>query len=357
MDIALIVHDCDPGVGHGGYTVELARHLGTRHRVAVFAHGFAATAQHEPVIEHHHVAAWRWRALTSVYSFPLGLRVQARRLAAFDIRHAQGYCGGDPNVVTVHMCVAAYRRALGDHGVARAPSLAMMEWAERRFYRRYRGALIAPSQRALDDIRQHYGFRGAGRVIPHGVDAARFHPVGAAQRRHLRQRLGLPAAARVLLYVGDLVKARAALAALAARLDADTRMVVVSRSRGLDWRDDKTLFAGATAQPEDYFRAADLFVYPSAYDTFGLVVLEAMACGLPVCTTTACGASELIEHGVDGWIWPPERWLEATTALLGGSTDTARVGAAAARCAAQYNWERTVADTEACYRDCVADSG
>ena len=56
----------------------------------------------------------------------------------------------------------------------------------------------------------------------------------------------------------------------------------------------------ATHTVERYYAAADVFVFPTPYDAFGMVLTEAMACGLPVITTTAAGAAELVAHGQIG---------------------------------------------------------
>lgn len=70
--------------------------------------------------------------------------------------------------------------------------------------------------------------------------------------------------------------------------------------------------------PRPAYQWADVFVLPSLEDGFGFVVGEAMACGLPAIVTDACGAVELVEPGVTGWIVPA-----ADTAALAGALETA----------------------------------
>jgi UDP-glucose:(heptosyl)LPS alpha-1,3-glucosyltransferase len=63
----------------------------------------------------------------------------------------------------------------------------------------------------------------------------------------------------------------------------------------------KVFFPGPQRDVAAWYAAADCFVLPTLYDPFPNAVLEAMACGLPVITSTQCGAAELLEPGRTGW--------------------------------------------------------
>jgi UDP-glucose:(heptosyl)LPS alpha-1,3-glucosyltransferase len=62
------------------------------------------------------------------------------------------------------------------------------------------------------------------------------------------------------------------------------------------------IFAGSTGEPEKYYGAVDILVHPTFYDACSLTVLEALASGLPVVTTSSNGASGVLSHGEDGWV-------------------------------------------------------
>ena len=62
------------------------------------------------------------------------------------------------------------------------------------------------------------------------------------------------------------------------------------------------VFAGSTDEPERYYGAADLLVHPTFYDACSRTVLEAMASGLPVITTTSNGASGILTDGEEGFV-------------------------------------------------------
>jgi UDP-glucose:(heptosyl)LPS alpha-1,3-glucosyltransferase len=65
---------------------------------------------------------------------------------------------------------------------------------------------------------------------------------------------------------------------------------------------DEVIFAGSTNEPEKYYGASDFLVHPTFYDACSLTVLEALASGLPVITTSSNGASGILCQGEEGWV-------------------------------------------------------
>ncbi len=239
------------------------------------------------------VRAWRANALATVHTFPIAMRSVARTLAAFDIRHMQGYCGGQPNVVTAHICLAAYVDSLRDVSRRTRTSLNSMAAAEARFYRRYEGRVIAISQKIGRELQEFYGVKPPISVIHHGVDAIRFAGdesagVGAA----VRKELGIGEDSTLALYVGDLTKAHTYLKAISLAA-SDVEFVIVTSSNQYRWAAPNVRFVRATSVIERYYAAADAFIFPTTYDSFGMVVLEAMAAGLAVFSSDRAGAAEL----------------------------------------------------------------
>ena len=106
------------------------------------------------------------------------------------------------------------------------------------------------------------------------------------------------------------------------------------------------------------YARADIFLFPSRTDTFGQVILEAQASGVPVVAVAEGGPVSLIEHRVSGLLCPPEPQALADGVLeLAGSPHLrerlARAGLASAR---QRTWERALAALAAAYRRLLADS-
>jgi UDP-glucose:(heptosyl)LPS alpha-1,3-glucosyltransferase len=352
MKIALVVHDLHARGGHSIYTKILADELSRRHEVAVFANICERPA--DARWESHHVRAWRGSALASVQTFPLGLRAQAGLLDGYEIRHMQGYCGGQPNVVTAHICVAAYLNSLRSVSLRHRLSLQLMAAAEARFYRRYEGRVIAVSQKVARELQEFYGVRGPINVIPHGVDAVRFGVGNRGRyRAPTRREMGIREDETLALYVGDLTKSHVHLKQLAAAAP-DVQLAIVTSSRAYHWDSPNVRILPPTPEIERYYSAADAFVFPTAYDAFGMVLLEAMAAGLAVFSSDRAGAAELIQSGADGFVAPLDEWVEAAVAGLRDRALLRSIGARAGQSARQHDWATVVRQVESAYVETLA---
>lgn len=347
LSIALVVHDLHNHGGHSIYSKILADEFSRRHDVAVFAN--RCERPPDAQWQYHHVRSWRSSALSTVHSFPLGLRRQATRLAKYQIRHMQGYCGGDPNVVTAHICVTAYLDSLRGVSLRNRLSLQSFAAAEERFYRRYQGKVIAISRKIADELQDLYGLPGPINVIPHGVDLARFS--GGNRKLHrseVRSRLGIAEDETLALYVGDLTKSHSYLKELSAAAPR-VKFVIVTPSRVYHWSSPNVQILPPTSELHRYYAAADAFVFPTTYDSFGMVVLEAMASGLPVFSSDQAGAAELIAPGKDGFVIPLNQWVGETAERLRNPKQLQEVGRAAELSARGHDWSNVVAAVEQIY--------
>jgi UDP-glucose:(heptosyl)LPS alpha-1,3-glucosyltransferase len=359
--IALVVHDFDRHGGHNRYVAELATRFAPEHDVHVFANTFGTPVPTGATA--HRVLAWRARALTTILSFPVSATLATR--VGFDIVHAQGVCVADANVVTAHVCNAAWYQACRTQGRGGTARDALFESLvvplERRIYRRRNVSVIAVSHRVAMDLCEHYGCRAPITVVPHGIDWEQFNPsVRETWRERVRARLTLDTREVVFLFIGDPRKGLDAALAALATLRAG-RMVVVSKSPlepyGAIARElgiqARVTFAGATPAVHEFLAAADVLLFPTPYDAFGLVLTEAMACGVPVISSRAAGAAEWITDGESGWLLP-DAWTNEDLAahmrlVVDDPAAAAVVGARAVSAVAALNWDVVARATLAVY--------
>ena len=167
-------------------------------------------------------------------------------------------------------------------------------------------AIIVNSAMVADDIVRHFGFpRARIHLVPNGIDLTRFRPEARNEHRAaVRARLGVPAAKPVALFVGSGFERKGLRAAIHAAAACDAELWAIGHDRR------PASFAAAAARaglgqrfrligptdPLPYYAAADVLILPSFYDPFPSTVIEALACGLPVVTTTGCGARDVVKR-------------------------------------------------------------
>jgi alpha-1,6-mannosyltransferase len=196
-----------------------------------------------------------------------------------------------------------------------------------------------------------------------GVDTKAFHPVP----RHdaLRDELELPRDKKVLLYVGRLSPEKniemllAAFEALHARRPNTYHLVIVGdgplrrvlpatrhRTNALTWRS----YIQDNEKLADYYHAADLFIHPGVCETFGLVVLEAQACGLPCVGVRGSFMDANIMVGLDQWATKNDPNDIARAIERFEHQDLAALGAEASRLVhARFSWDKVFARQWALY--------
>ena len=198
---------------------------------------------------------------------------------------------------------------------------------------------------------------GRFRDVPNGVDPIRFAPPSAGERAALRQQLGLPSAGPIVLFVGIFSRDKQPQVLFEAwlKLQAEgglpSTLVCVGATSPRQFEADAQLAAGIrdaadrsgfgerlrlvppTSRIEDYFRAADVFVLPSAREGLPIVLLEAMACGLPCIASRLPGSTDvMIDSGRNGHLVPsgdPVVLANTLRAVLADPDAAGRLGAAA----------------------------
>jgi D-inositol-3-phosphate glycosyltransferase len=392
-----------PGTGDAGgmnvYIVELARQLaasGTE--VEIFTR--ATRSEHEPVVELapgvlvRHVIAGPLEGLgkhdlpAQLCAFTAGLlRVEAAHEPGwYDLVHSHywlsaqvGWIAAErwavPHVFTAHTLAKVKNSALAEGDASEPRSRVIGE-----------EQVIAEADRLIastDDERRaltrlYDADPGRIDVVAPGVDLEVFRP---GEDSAARTRLGVAPDAAVLLFVGRIqpLKAPDVLLRAAAEmlrrdpslrgrlvvavvggpsgsgLDHPSALIDLAASLGIA---DVVRFEPPAAQRElaDWYRCATAVVVPSHNETFGLVALEAQACGTPVVAARVGGLRTAVRHDMSGLLVPghdPRDYADVLESLLADPARRARLARGALRHSAGFGWSATAAGVLTSYRDAL----
>ena len=217
-------------------------------------------------------------------------------------------------------------------------------------------------------------------VIPPGVDISHFYPIPEDEAKEF---IGIPPCDHMLLFVGrieplkgidTLIEALSimrkdhvfvCLTVIGGNPETDqddnksemARLQLLREKYGLE---DLIAFLGSRSQDTlpYYYSAADAVVVPSQYESFGLVALEAMACGTPVVASQVGGLAFLIQDGVTGYTVPaddPQALADRLTTLVNNPELRQRMGERAASTAREYRWQRIADRVLNVYREVTGE--
>lgn len=221
-------------------------------------------------------------------------------------------------------------------------------------------------------------------IVPPGVNIRNFYPIA---RDEAREFIDVPCENRMILFVGrieplkgieTLIQAiglmrenkkldnyQLCLAIIGGDADASeeemshemVRLQKLRKDLGLN---DFVNFLGKRPQSDlpYYYSAADIVVVPSHYESFGMVALEAMACGTPVIASQVGGLAYLIQDGVTGYHVPdndPKALSDSLSLLLDDDKLNYKLGMQAAEYARAYSWENIAAQLVTIYQKVIQD--
>lgn len=174
--------------------------------------------------------------------------------------------------------------------------------------------VICNSRMVADELLEFYGIaEDKIAIVQNGIDTDVFHPrLRDEHFESMRRFFGVPDGAQVLLHVGSGFERKGVpqlLRAFSLLNQRNSRLLIVGGDRKLAAMQrlaarlgvaDKVVFTGPVKDVRPYYGMADGFVLPSLYDPCPNAILEAMSCGLPVVTSSTCGARDWIKEGVNG---------------------------------------------------------
>lgn len=253
----------------------------------------------------------------------------------FDVRTLPRYCRQLPVMLTLHdawllsgHCAHSFDCERWQTGCGHCPDLQIepplardgtaKNWRRKQaIYRKSQLYIAAPSEWLMRRVRQSILLEAMfeGRVIPNGINLAVFHP---ADQQAARIKLGLPLDQRILLFTAynalsnpfkDSLTLKKTMQILVDKF-GKTQCCFLALGKVNECSDDDEIVHKIPYQRDasvvaTYYQAADIYIHAAKADTFPNVVLEALACGLPVVATAVGGIPEQIDHERTGFLVPP----------------------------------------------------
>lgn len=289
----------------------------------------------------------------------------------FDLLYSPGINALDADVIAVHIVFHEFYQQVRKHlsFCKTAPTLwprlahrllyyHLIMALERLIYPRPNVSLSSVSGVVARQLAKYFR-RTDVVVIPNSVDSARFsYSLRMEMRVSARGRFRLSSSDFVLLLIGNDLKKKGLdclLAAAAACRDLSLTLLVVGSDRRAEYEaivrnlglGGRVLFVDVSLNVMQFYAAADAYVGPSLEDAYGLPILEAMACGLPVIASSRAGVSEIISHRKNGMILRNPRdsreLAELLQELCSNSAFCEQIGREAALTAGQQTWDRNAA--------------
>jgi UDP-glucose:(heptosyl)LPS alpha-1,3-glucosyltransferase len=373
MNIGLVINQLDPRAGGvEQWTCQFARSLSeSGHEVHVVAERFSAEAQNLNIVCHPLPGArsrieFAEQAERTLRSLPL------------DIVHDTG-AGWHCDVFQPHggaraasfeqnlLLMPRWRRPWKRRLASALPRYREFNQLSRRQYANDGRTVLALSQMVACDLEQFHGVRPDRiRIVYNGVDTDRFSPDREPEyRQAVRRQLKLWDEVLLLIVahnfelkgVPTLLKAMGRLTAQGKRfhlaIAGGKKLKPYRRMAEACGAASAVTFLGPVDDPVPYYAAADIYVQPTFYDPCSLVVLEALASGLPVITSRYNGAGELLTSGREGYVVDDPSDVDELLDCLDRLADpSARVrsGHHARRLALDHTWEHNTQEIVSLYR-------
>ncbi len=371
MNIALAALSCDRVTGIGRIVRSLAiEYVKAGHSATVITQAFdSVPAGIRPVR--------MWRPPISGAARRLLFSLQTRSIfsrARFDITNSFGV-GRGAQVVTAQSCHRAGMEAKANFGRGRLQrnGLGLFDAVSLHDERVLMTApspscVIAVSRLVRDELIRYYGIsESIIKVIPDGIYSI---PGRSSEddRKAIRSMAGAGERDFLLLFIGnefDRKGLQTVIEAMALLMDRRVRLLVAGDDDGTPYEREagrlgvreQIHFLGKIDGVERLYEAADAFVLPTYYEPFGMVIIEAMAAGIPVITSADAGAVEDLEHATHGlFVQDPlsaEELAVQVRRLKDDGELCRRLGAAGREASKRFSWERVARETLDVYSDVI----
>lgn len=374
MKIGLVCAEFNKRGGTSRYTAELAERLCEKHEV----HLITKKYEHKiPGLIVHKYPAWRGPLAAQILADAIHATKCLNRIRKnLDIVH-NAAANVVADVATAHSCHKAGIKVW--NAVSRKECL----YPKYLFYRIARqlspanNAILALEKKSLleskkiisvseglkREIIKYYDIPNEKVVvIPTGVNLKNFRP-DKRRKLKIRQKYNISEDEIVLIFVGHEFKRKGLAHLIKALPFIEAKLIVIGKEYAGPYEslaknlkvDNKIIFAGIVPRVEDYYAASDIFVFPTMYEAFPLVTLEAAASGLPILATKVNGTEELIQEGYNGFFIKrnPQNIAEKICMLIEDKKLLKKMGKNARKTAERYSWDKIAEKTMKVYEELV----
>ena len=237
----------------------------------------------------------------------------------------------------------------------------------------YADVIISPSGHYIDESRFLRKYKNKTVVIPNGINIEDFD-IGYS-KEECRKRLGLPTDKSIILFLSALYSFKGPHILIKAmpkivKEASDTELVFVgkgvmreelemlSKKLGVENNVKFVGFVDDSFKKALYYKSADIFTFPSFLEIFGIVNLEAMACGIPIVASKIGGVPDVVKDDENGLLVPPkdsEALADAVIYLLKNEDVRERMGKNGREKIKDYSWKRITEETEKVYLSLIKE--
>ena len=379
MKIAFVIHDINKTGGMERYSAELIERFSKEHEIHVFASTMEGVNPQGQIIFHRIPVIEILFPIKSIIFFLLASWLVKRH--SFDIIHGNGGNFYGANIITAHYCHMGWNEVISlipssgslikriYRNVTARIDTAMEKYIYRS--RKYK-KIIANSEKIKNELCKFYDvINKSVKVIYIGVDTKLFNPSNRMiYNIEIRKKFNIPLDSCLILFAGAMERKGLSFLLKSLKLLKEENIFLIIAGKGdrkYYQREAESLginnlikFAGHRSDIHKFYASADIFVLPTIYEPFGMVVTEAMASGLPVVVSRQAGASELITEGEDGILIKNaddhEEIAHILMPLVKDKDLRQRIGHNARLKVENLSWDKMADETMMLYREVLADS-
>lgn len=357
MKIAIPIYSFNKEGGIERHTYEVVKRWHEKHEIHLFCHEWQDFGWKN--VHFHKVPALNSMLASPSFAIMSSLKIKKQE---FDIIFNNG-CGAafTQDVITSASCHKAWANEMKKANLKKWFLNPLHYWTffiEGYNYKNKRfKKVMAISEFIKKHLMNYYNISSRDIEVVHlGVNSEEFNPEFKNDfRKKIRVQYNIPDDKFIISFIGKEFKRKGLkylMDAINSLNNSKVHLIVVGDGEIQLFKDyaarlgisKQVTFTGHKKELNEFYCASDSFIFPTTFDAFALVVLEAMACGLPVIVSKTAGASELIEHNVDGIILDDYKdskiLAEYIEYLINNNDSRNEMGVKAREKAMIYSWDR-----------------